>query len=380
VIISKIQLKNWKNFGDVNAVCGKRVFLIGPNASGKSNFLDALRFLREIVIDGLNNAVVARGGMKNVRYLCARNPSDVSIIVNLNDTWEYGLSFKSDNKGAPRIVKEYVDITESNVKTRLLERPDLEDKKDDMRLTQTALQQVNVNMKFRDIAEFFSSIQYRHILPQLVRDPVSFSPVPSKNDPYGRDLVSQIWNTNPKTRDARLRKINEALTIAVPQLSNLSVEQDKKTGLPHLIVKYDHWRSNAGYQNESSFSDGTLRLLTLLWSIFNADGPLLLEEPELSLHEDIIRQLPGVFLRLDKTRKRAARQVFITTHAESMLSDSGIGANEVLRFEPGNEGTKILTANEQDIKLIENEGLNAAEVFLPKTRPALIGQLSLFPL
>ena len=377
MIITKIQLRNWKNFGDVKAICGKRVFLIGPNASGKSNFLDALRFLRDVAQDGLSNAVEVRGGMKAVRYLCARNPSDVSIVINLDDMWEYGLSFKSDNKGEPGITKEYVDFSENGETTRLLERPDNIDKEDEMRLTQTALQQVNVNMSFRSIVEFFSSIQYRHILPQLVRDPVSFSPVPSRNDPFGRDLVSQIWNTPSKTRDARLRRINEALTIAVPQLSNLSVEQDKKTGHPHLIVKYEHWRKNAAYQNESSFSDGTLRLLTLLWSMFSAEGPLLLEEPELSLHEGIIKQLPSVFARLDRVRKKAVRQIFITTHSEAMLSDPGIGANEVLCLEPGSEGTVIRIADEQDVRLIE-EGLSAAEVFLPKTLPGAIEQLSLF--
>jgi predicted ATPase len=144
-----------------------------------------------------------------------------------------------------------------------------------------------------------------------------------------------------------------------------------------LIVKYEHWRKNAAYQNESSFSDGTLRLLTLLWSMFSAEGPLLLEEPELSLHEGIIKQLPSVFARLDRVRKKAVRQIFITTHSEAMLSDPGIGANEVLCLEPGSEGTVIRIADEQDVRLIE-EGLSAAEVFLPKTLPGAIEQLSLF--
>jgi len=377
LIVTNIQLKNWKNFGDVSAVCGKRVFIIGPNASGKSNFLDALRFLRDVVQDGLNKAVSSRGGMRAIRNICARSPSDVSIIISLDDMWEYGLALKADNKNEPKISKEYVDFHGNDNVTRILERPDLDDIRDDMRLTQTALQQVNVNKRFREIADFVSSIQYRHILPQLVRDPLNFSPVPSRNDPYGRDFVSQIWNTPQKTREARLKKINEALIIAVPQLSNLSVEQDKTTGLPHLIAKYDHWRFNAGYQNESSFSDGTLRLLTLLWSMFSAEGPLLLEEPELSLHEDIIKQLPSVFTRLDRIRKKTVRQIFITTHSEAMLSDPGIGANEVLRLESGSEGTNIRIADMQDIHLME-EGLSAAEVFIPKTRPAMIEKLSLF--
>jgi len=378
MIVTKIQLKNWKNFGDVNVTCGKRVFLMGPNASGKSNFLDVLRFLHDVAQDGLQKAVSVRGGMKAIRYLCVRRQSDVSITVHLSDKWEYVLSFTSKpGKNEVYITEERVSLVENGNKKILLNRPDAEDKKDEMRLTQTALQQVNVNKEFRDIVNFYLSIQYRHVLPQLVRDPKNFSPVPSENDPYGRDLIAQIWNTPANKRDPRLKKINEALAIAVPQLSNLSVEQDKTTGIPHLKVKYEHWRPNAGYQNEAAFSDGTLRLLTLLWSIFSDEGPLLLEEPELSLHEEIVSQLPSIFARLDRARKKAARQIFITTHSKSLLSDPGIGADEVLYLEPSNEGTEIRMANEQERKLIE-EGLSVAEVIFPKTRPAQIEQLSFF--
>ncbi len=252
-------------------------------------------------------------------------------------------------------------------------------RKDTERLTQTAIQQVNINKEFRSVADFLSSIQYRHILPQLVRDPQSFSPSPIENDPYGRDLVSQIWNTQQKTRDARLRKINMALAMAVPKFKDLAIELDQRTGLPHLKVNYKHWRSHGAYQNESSFSDGTLRLLTLLWSLFDTDGPLLLEEPELSLHEEIVCQLPTLFTRMDKSRKKGVRQLFITTHAEAVLRDPGIGANEILRFEPWAEGTVIREAEEEDIRMME-EGLTAAEVLLPKTKPSGIEQLTLSPL
>jgi predicted ATPase len=173
-----------------------------------------------------------------------------------------------------------------------------------------------------------------------------------------------------------LNKINEALIIAVPQLNNLSVEQDKATGLPHLKVNYNHWRQYGAYQNESAFSDGTLRLLALLWSVFDEGGPLLLEEPELSLHEEIVCQLPGIFARLDKARKKGVRQIFITTHARAILSNPGIGANEVLCLEPGAEGTKIRIATEEEIRRMEEEGLTVADVLLPETRPDHIEQLS----
>ena len=179
-----------------------------------------------------------------------------------------------------------------------------------------------------------------------------------------------------KKSKARLKRTNAALAVAVPKLKNLSVELNQSTGSPHLKANYEHWRPYGAYQNESSFSDGTLRLLALLWSLFEAEGPLLLEEPELSLHEEIVHQLPGIFARMDKSRKKAPRQIFITTHAKAMLSDEGIGANEVLMLKPEGEGTEIQLAKPPDIKMME-EGLSAAEVLLPKTRPARIDQLSL---
>jgi len=50
------------NFKDAEANFEQRVFLIGPNASGKSNFLDCFRFLMELATDGLEPAVTKRGG------------------------------------------------------------------------------------------------------------------------------------------------------------------------------------------------------------------------------------------------------------------------------------------------------------------------------
>ncbi len=48
MIVSHITLKNWYDFQSVDVDLSNRVFLVGPNASGKSNFLDVFRFMRDI--------------------------------------------------------------------------------------------------------------------------------------------------------------------------------------------------------------------------------------------------------------------------------------------------------------------------------------------
>ena len=85
---SRIELRNWKNFTRVDVPLANRVFLVGPNASGKSNFLDAFRFLRDLVTEGggLAKAVDARDGMSKLRSLYARGTNThVSIAVEVTN-------------------------------------------------------------------------------------------------------------------------------------------------------------------------------------------------------------------------------------------------------------------------------------------------------
>lgn len=377
MIISHIELTNWKNFRQADVELGNRVFLIGPNASGKSNFLDALLFLRDIARDGLGKAVASRGGMGHIRCLAARGVSEVCLRVTLDGRWKYELVLsrqrKSAKKHLPLVVAELV----YHDGTMILQRPDEEDKTDDERLTQTALEQVSANKDFREVVNFFESIVYRHIVPQAVRDPKGFSSGPIADDPFGRDIVLQIWNTPSKLRQGRLKKLNEALQLAVPNLDNLSVEMDQTSGQPHLTAIYKHWRPNGAYQDEASFSDGTLRLLALLWSFLEPGGPLLLEEPELSLHEEVVQGLASLFYHL--TRGKNRRQLFISTHSHTLLSDKGIGANETIWLYPTENGTELKRPDEQDRQML-SEGLSIADVVLPKTRPDRIQQLSLLSL
>lgn len=243
-----------------------------------------------------------------------------------------------------------------------------------MRLSQTYLEQVNVNREFRAVADFLRTVRYLHIVPQLVREPERS--VGRTDDPFGGDFIEQIARTPAPTRRARLRRILEALTIAVPQLQQLELDQDAR-GAHHLRGKYVHWRPQGAWQTEADFSDGTLRLLGLLWALLERGGPLLLEEPELSLHPGVIRYLPQMLARM---QTRAGRQVILSTHSPELLEDDGIGLNEVLLLLPEDEGTVVRVASDiAEIESLLDGGLTVADVVMPRTRPERAEQLSFFP-
>lgn len=379
--ISHIELYSWKNFRKVSVDLSDRVFLVGPNASGKSNFLDALRFLRDLAVPGggLQRACAERGGVSKIRCLAARQDPEVGLTIELTETdktlWRYEVKFNQQTRGnrLPTLTREAV-YKEGIL---LLERPNEDDRKDPPRLTQTALEQINLNIAFRDVAQFLEKVFYLHLVPQIIRSGGEWGGSNGLANAYGRNFLERMAKTNEKTRGARLRRIRDALVIAVPQLQDLSLERDER-GVPHLIGAYEHWRPRAAKQTEEQFSDGTLRLLGVLWALQEGEGPLLLEEPELSLHTGVVRRLPSLIYRLQRARKR---QVLISTHSTEMLSDRGIDAREILMLTPSVEGTHVKpAASVPEIQALMEAGMSAAEAVIPHTEPEKVEQLELFSL
>jgi len=385
MIISHIVLKNWRNFRSVDVSLAERVFIVGPNASGKSNLLDVFRFLRDLARSGggLQEAVRLRGGVSKIRCLAARTQSDIEIEAHITDDsnknviWKYAIGFSQTGGGVfdVKAKLKYENVWDEK-DALLLNRPNDEDKKDAKLLEYTHLEQPTSNEGFRGIAEFFQSIQYLHVIPQLLRTPSAFLKSNGHEDFYGRNFIEKINKTNLKTRKAFLKKINDALKYAVPQFEGLDLIKDEM-GVPHLEVLYKHWRPHAGKQREDQFSDGTLRLVGLLWALLDGNKPILLEEPELSLHPGIVNRLAEIIARLQK-RKSGRRQVLLSTHSYDLLTNKGIGLEEVLMLIPTDEGTDVKPADsDEEVRTLLNSGLSVADVVIPITTPKNIQQLSL---
>lgn len=380
---TRLKLKNWRNFVSVDLALGERLFITGPNASGKSNLLDAFRFLRDIAKDGggVQLAVRERLGLTKIRCLAARRYPDVEIEVELSETidsnpatWRYAIGLRQEQRGARRIMLAHERIWHEGHK--ILDRPDKADNEDDQRLTQTHVEQIASNKEFRAITDTFQKTLYLHLVPQLLKYPGLANREATTEDPFGLKFLDRVMETPEKTRKARLRKIEQALKSAVPELQQLTDTRDER-GHPHLEALYRHWRPRGGRQREDQFSDGTLRLIGLLWALLEGDSLLLLEEPELSLHSAIVAKLPSLMWRLQRARQR---QVILTSHSSELFSDKGIRPHEVALLQPkGSEGTEVsLASDKEDIRLLLEGGMTMAEAVLPLTAPATVDQLVLF--
>jgi predicted ATPase len=387
VRISRIKIKNWRNFrgAEVKGISDV-AYLLGPNASGKSNFLDVMRFLRDLAKSkggGLQEAVENRGGISKIRCLHARKDTEILIDVDVveedSSGWNYVVGFNLPSKGfengrRPLITKEIVNhIDENGNSKEVLKRPNNDDQEDEAQRQQTYLEQINSNKKFRDLVDFLGAITYYHLVPQLLKFGDEISGRTLEDDPFGQEFLLRISGTPERTRNSRLGKIEKALQTIVPQMEDLRFLKDDLTGRPHLEIKFRHHRPRGAKQREDQFSDGTLRLIALFWLLQEpGDAPLLLEEPELSLNEEVVRQLSYLIGRVRRGRSGSRRQVFITTHSHALLSNPGINANGIIIVEPTDDGSGIRKVNEAERAAL-SAGLSPAEVVLPNARGIVVG-------
>ena len=361
--ISRIKLYNWKNFRDCEVILAERCFVIGANATGKSNFLDVLRFLRDIVKQGggLQFAVNVRGGLKKIRCLAARQRTEVCVEVDISENgkndpkWKYSLELVNTGGGIQNVTAlvNREEVYNYYTKEKILLR-DNSFKDDDAETKKyTHLEQPTANAK------------YLNVIPQFVRDADSIMLSSGMEDYYGRNFMRRLALLNEKTRNKYLKIINEVLLTAVPQLENLSFVKDEK-GFPHVEAKYHHWRARGSKQNEQMFSDGTIRLIGFLFAMLDGNGIILLEEPETNLHTAIVAAIPEFVAKVQRNKKR---QVIITTHSYEILSNKGIRAEELVILRPSPEGTIAENALEDKaVSAMLEAGLSAADAAMAETR------------
>jgi len=78
----RLHLTNFLSYRDAVLEFGDFVALVGPNASGKSNAVAAIKLLREIPFHGLPTAIARRGGFDQLRHRSRGHPYDPALRLD----------------------------------------------------------------------------------------------------------------------------------------------------------------------------------------------------------------------------------------------------------------------------------------------------------
>jgi len=82
--ITRVRIENFRSIRSCDVRLGPLTVLVGPNASGKSNFLDAIRLIADFMREPAEDAVSRRGGMDALLHRSSDQSAAQSFYISLN--------------------------------------------------------------------------------------------------------------------------------------------------------------------------------------------------------------------------------------------------------------------------------------------------------
>lgn len=332
--VRRVRLRNYKSIGTCDVALDRLTLLVGRNGAGKSNFLDALRFVSDGLQTTLEHAIQARGGIACVRRHSTGHPRNVFIGLELNllappPVAYIELEIVAQPKGGFAVKRERLEIRAGNndlvayydVRGGLLNSAELASASADRLPPPSAdrlyLVTASGYPEFRPVYDALRSMGFYNLNPDEMKELQS----PDAGDLLHRDgsniasVVGRLQNEHPAT----LERIGEYLRHIVPDITSFL-----RVGLgPRETLEFKQQVAGAAHPwsfHAANMSDGTLRALGILVAAMQvARGDLAasligIEEPETALH-------PAACSALMAALQEATwhTQVLVTTHSADLL-------------------------------------------------------------
>ena len=374
--ISRVVINNYKSIVDCDVQLGTLQFLVGRNGSGKSNFLDALAFVRDVLeFNNLEKAANIRYG--NIFHLDEKLDTYMKIEFNLPNGASGEFAFHICVEGEIG----YIVIDES---CRIEQDGKIEEYKtqngrlfsdDPQRFPPVApdrfyLQNMSVYDAFRPLYDALRKMEICNFVPQRI----PMTDRTNRNSPLMSDGENVVQVVSELTGDTQTR-IREYLQLVVPDIYDFYVHGAKDEDRNDRQVAF---QIKSGVFYRDNMSDGTLRALCVLTALLQErkndknNHPMLIgiEEPETGLHARAAGALLGAMIEAADMR-----QVIVTTHSAEMLDDKDIITEQILPVEM--RGSKTIIAPMENITkdMLRKHMTTAGELLRQdKLKPEAISQ------
>ena len=367
--LTSLHLKNLLSFGPNAEKIDLQPLnvLIGPNASGKSNFIEAIELLRATA-GSIGGRIYEGGGIAEYLYKGAFHPSPATIISTCYHQEEaiklvHGFSIISD-KQKLQVLNEKIEPDETAIAQGYPDfyyrnnsgAPLAWQKNGSKHLRDQVLSGIATDASIlaqRNDPDFYPELhflfnQYKAIkiyrtLSLEGYNSMRFAQRPDLPNDFleesGRNL-SLIIN-NLAYRGA-MGVIIEKMRTVYENVEDVTAKIEGGT-----VQTYIRERGMREPMPAGRLSDGTLRFLCLLVILYHPAPPPLIciEEPELGMHPDVI---PAIAEMLIEASSRT--QLIVTTHSDLLISKLGDIPEAVVVCERTDQGSVL--------RRLEKEKLN----------------------
>jgi len=377
-MIRRVELRNYRSIEHCDVELGPLMFLVGPNASGKSNFLDALRFVADCLNTSVDQALRSRGGFRSVcrRSLDAHSFS-IKLTMDLENkedivespvTFEYSLEIVSHAPGSFEIGHE---VCRSNYQGDALNAGSSNyDRVGDH------VSFVSPSLSYPPAAKdrlYLGSLR-GWIIPELLSNGLAtmafYNPnIQQLRDHQNPDLgdrlnsdasnFASVFRYLRQTHSGWAERVVEYLSVMVPRLQKVTdADVGEKMTLQFTEATAKGQADQVFYA--SSMSDGTLRLLAILLALLQRSERVSLvgiEEPEMGLHPG------GTAVLFDCLNEASvSRQVIVTSHSSDLLDRDDVEIDSLLAVSADEGPTRIGPIDERQKSILRKKLRTAGDL------------------
>ena len=358
VALTYLRARNFRSLHDLRLDMGPGVIMLaGPNASGKSNIIDAMSFVGDALYDGVARATGSRGakallhrhrghvsrsfgiglGFESSSFVAHydfkvgfQQEGEVSILAEkidgetkgshkrkFNFSLRNGEFFKPKHANVSKTLTDFKYSSDTLMLSVMGDSPVASDIFTSalMGNDATADEKASVAQAVVDMTEFIGDMRFYHLFPNVMRPPtqIMFS---DNLEEDGSNLAS-VLHRMTKVKGTAYNQLLSALTHVVDDVEDIRV---RETGGYHYIqLKHRSISSNAGgsgWLDLANESDGTVRTLGFFAALYQDPPPNLvsIEEPELTVH---VGTLGVIADTLNEAKSRS--QIVVTTHSADLL-------------------------------------------------------------
>lgn len=392
-MITSLQLENWKSFELATLYIDSLTVMIGTNASGKSNALDALSFLNRIATGTMLTAALQgdtglpplRGGTE----WAARKPGNVfslsaTIRTDVATDYEYHVECRvSDNRcdleaehltrikyrvgkydsrksvaGRIKLIRtDPCSVDSPTIIARLYNEK--HGTRRQLSRTHAVLFQL-VGQKLRQEIQDGISAVIGALRDIFILDPISshmrgYSPLSEKMEPDARNIAGVIAAL-PKEKQMEIEGVLTKYASQLPErdIRRVYAETVGKFKTDAMLYCEEHWRDDIEPPTVDArgMSDGTLRFLAILTALLTRpkNSLLVVEEVDNGLHPSRAQLLLEVLKTVGEQR---GVDVLVTTHNPALLDAMGskmVPFITVAHRDPVS-GSSVLTLLEEIVQL-----------------------------
>ena len=366
--IRRVVLRNYKSIGHCDVRLSPLTYLVGQNGAGKSNFLDALHFVRDALAGSLESALNERGGINEVRRRSSGHPTHFGIRLEFQlrdgrDGW-YAFDIGAMAGGGYEVQSEECVIAGIGKGPFFrINKGTLRDSSETtfpaITADRLALVAASGFTAFRPVFDALTAMGFYSLNPRLMRE--LQKPQEGKLlKPFGDNIASVIGHLE-RVAPERMNTIREYLQAVVPMVHGV----ERKSIGPMETLEFRQEMAGARHPWKfyaQNMSDGTLRALGVMTALLQSNvdhspSVIGIEEPETALH-------PAASAALREVLVQAARhtQVLVTSHSPDLLDDPDIDADSILAVVSEGGETRIAPLDEASRQMLRDHLFSAGEL------------------